>query len=89
MEEQSRNSTYSLIGSLGLEDRMEDQMEDQMVCRDLTGDDYDYLLYSCVKLYLKLKSQNVSIKEREETGLDFIEIEFMVGRNSINDICTI
>ena len=60
MEEQSRNSTYSLIEGPGL------PIADQVVCMDLTED--DYLLYSCVKLYLQLNQQNLSISEPGETG---------------------
>lgn len=60
MEEQSRNSTYSLIESPGL------PVADQLVCMDLTRD--DYLLYSCVKLYQQLNKQNLSISEPGETG---------------------
>ena len=60
MEEQSRNSTYSLIEGPGL------PLADQLVCLDLTED--DYLLYSCVKLYLQLNQQNLSISEPGETG---------------------
>ena len=62
MEEQSRNSTYSLIGSLGtgLTD------DGQILCSELSGD--DYLLYSCVKLYQQLNSQNLSATEHRDTG---------------------
>ena len=62
MEEQSRNSTYSLIVSLGAGLTG----DGQTLCTELSDD--DYLLYSCVKLYLKLNSENLSIKEHRETG---------------------
>lgn len=58
MEEQSRNSTYSLIGSLG----GGVALEDETLCTSLSGD--DYLLYSCIKLYRQLNKQNGEKGER-------------------------